>query len=39
MCRATDLPEEEREKIKEYSALLIEKFLRQRAAKDKDNDK
>lgn len=39
MCRATDLPAEERQKIKEYSALLIEKFLRERAEKEKDNDK
>jgi transcriptional regulator with XRE-family HTH domain len=39
MCRATDLPEQERQKIKEYSALLIEKFLRERAEKEKDHDK
>lgn len=35
MCRATDLPEEERKKIKEYSAFIIEKFLREKAEKEK----
>lgn len=39
MCRATDLPEQERQKIKEYSALLIEKFLREKAEKEKQHDK
>jgi transcriptional regulator with XRE-family HTH domain len=39
MCRATNLPEQERLKIKEYSALLIEKFLREKSEKEKINDK
>jgi transcriptional regulator with XRE-family HTH domain len=38
MCRATNLPEQERQKIKEYSALLIEKFLREKAEKEKSSD-
>ncbi|MDF2839941.1 MAG: transcriptional regulator, family [Clostridia bacterium] len=38
MCRATNLPEQERQKIKEYSALLIEKFLREKAEKEKNYD-
>ncbi|HYE08739.1 MAG TPA: hypothetical protein VEF53_01020 [Patescibacteria group bacterium] len=39
MCRAVELPEEERKKIKEYSALIIEKFLREKAEKEKLDDK
>lgn len=40
MCRATsDLPEEDLKKIKEYSAMLIEKHLRERAEREKNRDK
>ncbi|MFZ5352777.1 MAG: helix-turn-helix domain-containing protein [Bacillota bacterium] len=35
MCRAVNLPKEERDKIKEYSAMLIEKHLRELAEKEK----
>lgn len=38
MCRATNLPEQERQKIKEYSAFLIEKFLREKTEKEKNSD-
>ena len=37
MCRATYLPEEDRKKIREYSAMLLEKHLRKEKAK-KGND-
>lgn len=37
MCRATYLPEEERRKIREFSALIIEKHLKERD-KEKGND-
>ena len=29
MCRAKDLPEEDRKKVREYAAMLIEKKLRE----------
>lgn len=35
MCRATYLPEEDRKKIREYSAMLLEKHLREQKEKAK----
>lgn len=35
MCRATYLPEEDRKKIREYSAMLLEKHLREEKEKAK----
>ncbi len=35
MCRATYLPEEDRKKIREYSAMLLEKHLREQKEKEK----
>lgn len=36
MCRAKNLPEEDRQKVKEYAAMLIEKRLR--LMKDKNEN-
>lgn len=36
MCRATYLPEEDRKKIREYSAMLLEKHLREAKGKGKE---
>ena len=39
MCRASYLPEEDRKKIREYSAMLLEKHLREEKEKgNKGND-
>ena len=39
MCRATFLPEEDRKKIREYSAMLLEKYLKEEKNKaEKSND-
>lgn len=39
MCKATYLPEEDRKKIREYSAMLLEKHLREEKGKcKKGND-
>lgn len=35
MCRATYLPEEDRKKIREYSAMLLEKHLKEEKEKGK----
>jgi transcriptional regulator with XRE-family HTH domain len=38
MCRASYLPEEDRKKIREYSAMLLEKHLRQEKGKIKTDN-
>jgi len=37
LCRAKDLPEEERRRIKEFAAFEIEKFLKSKRNKDNGN--
>lgn len=37
LCRAKDLPEEERRRIKEFAAFEIEKFLKSKRNKEKCN--
>lgn len=38
MCRATYLPEEDRKKIREYSAMLLEKYLKEEKEKGKKSN-